>query len=261
MAYSELIYEKNGAVSVVTLNRPQRLNALSMRLKAELLEVFYEMEEDEEVRAVVLTGGKNAFCAGTDIKERLTTNMDPPAFHHAQQQSRRMFRRIERFEKPVIAAVSGVAAGGGCELTLVCDLRLASETARFGLPEVKVGAIPGGGGTQRLPRLIGVAKAKELIFTGEMIDAQEALRIGMVSKVVPQDQLMAEALSLAEKLSAQPPLAIRFAKKAVNTGMELDLDSALDYEIACAAVVAGTEDRQEGFRAFAEKRKPVFKGR
>lgn len=261
MPYETLIYQNKGRAGIVTLNRPERRNALSLRLKAELGAVFDEMEADESVKVVILTGGERVFCAGSDIQERVDTDMTPAVFHQTQKQTHRLFHKIEKFEKPVLAAVSGFAVGGGCELVLVCDLVLASETAMFGVPEVKVGMIPAGGATQRLPRLIGMTRAKELIYTGDVIDAQEAYRLGLVNKIVPGDRLMSEALCLADKIANNPPLALRLAKEAVNTGMQLDLGSALDYETVCAALVAGSEDRKEGFHAFLEKRKPVFKGR
>jgi enoyl-CoA hydratase len=178
-----------------------------------------------------------------------------------QRKTHAFFCKIEDFEKPVIAAVSGVAVGGGCELSLVCDLRIASETARFGVPEVKIGVIPAAGGTQRLPRIIGITRAKELLYTGDFIDAQEAYRLNLVNKVVPVDKLMDAAKELARKLMNNPPLSIKFAKRAVNAGMQLDLASALEYEAFCAAIVVASEDRMEGFKAFVEKRKPVYKGR
>jgi enoyl-CoA hydratase len=184
-----------------------------------------------------------------------------PLARERTSKSHDFYCKIEDFEKPVIAAISGVAVGGGCELAMVCDLRIASETARFGLPEVKIGVMPAAGGTQRLPRLIGVTRAKELLYTGEFIDAEEARRIGLVNKVVPVDQLMTEAKALAKKIAEKPPLSVKYLKRAVNVGIQLDLSSALDYEAQIAAMLTCSEDRKEGFRAFVEKRKPVFKGR
>jgi enoyl-CoA hydratase len=261
MSYETLIYEKEEGIGIVTMNRPDRLNALSFKLKEELAAVFDAMERDEAVKVVILTGGKKAFSAGADIKERSTVQMSQPQYYFNQRKTHEFFCKIENFEKPVIAAVGGVAVGGGCELALVCDLRIASETARFGVPEVKIGVIPAAGGTQRLPRIIGMTKAKELLLTGDFIDAQEAYRVGLVNKVVPVDQLMEEAKALAQKLMNNPPLSVKFAKRAVNVGMQLDMASALDYEAYCSAIVASSEDRIEGFKAFVEKRKPVFKGR
>jgi enoyl-CoA hydratase len=261
MSYETLIFEKEEGIGIVTMNRPDRLNALSFKLKEELGAVFEVMEKDDEVKVVILTGGPKAFSAGADIKERSTIQMPQPKVYFNQRKTHDFFCRIEDFEKPVIAAVSGVAVGGGCELALVCDLRIASETARFGVPEVKIGVIPAAGGTQRLPRMIGITKAKELLYTGDFIDAQESYRLGLVNKVVSPDKLLEEAKALARKLMNNPPLSIKFAKRAVNVGMQLDLASALDYETYCAAMLITSEDRIEGFKAFVEKRKPVYKGR
>ena len=261
MSYETLIYEKEEGIAIVTMNRPERLNALSFKLKEELSLVFDVMEKDEEVKVVILTGGLKAFSAGADIKERSTVQTSQPQYVFNQRKTHAFFCKIEDFEKPVIAAVSGVAVGGGCELSLVCDLRIASETARFGVPEVKIGVIPAAGGTQRLPRIIGITRAKELLYTGDFIDAQEAYRLNLVNKVVPVDKLMDAAKELARKLMNNPPLSVKFAKRAVNAGMQLDLASALEYEAFCAAIVVASEDRMEGFKAFVEKRKPVYKGR
>ncbi len=261
MSYENLIYEKEEGIAIVTMNRPDRLNALSFKLKEELSNVFDVMEKEDEVKIVILTGGPKAFSAGADIKERSTVQMSQPQSFFERRKSHAFFCKIEDFEKPVIAAVSGVAVGGGCELSLVCDLRIASETARFGVPEVKIGVIPAAGGTQRLPRIIGITKAKELLYTGDFIDAQEAYRLGLVNKVVPVDNLMDAAKELARKLMNNPPLSVKFTKRAVNVGMQLDLASALEYEAYCAVIVGASEDRIEGFKAFVEKRKPVYKGR
>jgi enoyl-CoA hydratase len=261
MTYETIICEKGGGVAIVTLNRPERMNALSFRLKEEVSSVFDGLEREDEVKVVILTGGEKAFSAGADIKERAEVQLSQTQFYFAQRKSQEFYTRIEEFEKPVIAAISGVAIGGGLELALVCDLRIASETARFGQPEVKIGVMPAAGGTQRLPRLIGATRAKELLFTGEFIDALDAYRIGLVNKVVPVDQLMKETMVLAQKIVNNPPLSIRYAKRAVNVGMQLDMTSALDYEAQCASILYASEDRKEGMRAFKEKRAPVFKGR
>lgn len=261
MSYETLLYEKEEGIGIVTLNRPDRLNALSFKLREELQHVFEQMEQDEEVKVVILTGGQKAFSAGADIKERAGLQSTQPQVYFTQQKTHRFYSMIENFEKPVIAAVSGVAVGGGCELSLVCDLRIASETARFGVPEVKIGVIPAAGGTQRLPRIIGITRAKELLYTGDFIDAREAHQLGLVNRVVPVESLLEEAKSLAKKIAANPPLSVKFAKRAVNAGMQMDLASGLDYEAHCAALLAVSEDRIEGFKAFTEKRKPVFKGK
>jgi enoyl-CoA hydratase len=264
MSYETILYEKQEGIGFVTLNRPESLNALSRKLIQELGAALDEIEADTDVKVVILTGGPKCFCAGADIKERAASSGPPPSqtqvyFYHLR--AHKFFNRIEEFQKPIIAAMSGVAVGGGCELSLVCDLRIASETVKIGVPEVKIGAIPAAGGTQRLPRLIGVGRAKEMLYTGGSVDAAEALRIGLVNRVVPVDKLMDEAKALANKLTAMPPLPIKFAKRCVNAGMQMDLASGLDYEAHCMALLAFSEDRIEGFKAFAEKRKPVYKGR
>jgi enoyl-CoA hydratase len=261
MNFETLLYEKEDGIAIVTMNRPERLNAISFKLKEDMTAAFDAMEKDEEVKVVILTGGPKVFCAGADIKERAGIQMGQSQSFFERRKSHAFFCRIEDFEKPVIAAVSGVAVGGGCELSLVCDLRIASETARFGVPEVKIGAIPAAGGTQRLPRIIGITKAKELLYTGDFIDAQEAYRLNLVNKVVPVDKLMDTAKELARKIMNNPPLSVKFSKRAVNGGMQMDLARALEFEAFCSTIVVFSEDRIEGFKAFVEKRKPVYKGR
>jgi len=261
MSFETLLYEKEEGVGIVTLNRPDRLNALSFKLKQELMCVFEKIENDNDIKVVILTGGLKAFSAGADIKERATIEATQPDFYFSQQKNIRFYSFIENFEKPIIAAISGVAVGGGCELALVCDIRIASETAKFGVPEVKLGVIPSAGGTQRLPRIIGITKAKEMLYTGSFIDAEEAYRLNLVNKVVPVEKLIQEAKEMARKLVDNPPLSVKFAKRAVNAGMQMDLSSALDYESYCSALLNVSEDRREGFRAFTEKRKPQFKGK
>jgi enoyl-CoA hydratase len=261
MPYETVICTREEGVGVVTLNRPEQMNALNSKLKEDLALAFGAMERDLEVKVVVLTGSGKAFCSGADIKERSAMHMNQFEFYLYQRKTHALFSRIEDFEKPVIAAVNGIALGGGCELALASDMRIASETSRFGLPEAKVGIIPAGGGTQRLPRLIGAGRAKELLFTGDFIDAHEALRVGLVNRVVQGDGLMKEAVGLARKMAKNSPLSLKFAKRAVNVGMQLDLASALDYEAHCASLLYGSGDREEGFRAFMEKREPHFKGR
>jgi len=253
MAYETIVYERKEGIGIITLNRPDRMNAINMQLVRELDDVMDQIEKDEEVRVVILAGHERFFCAGADIREEITP--------YYLAKLRNVFRKIECADKPFIAAISGVAFGGGCELSLVCDLRIASETARFGVPEIKIGIIPSGGGTQRLPRLVGVAKAKELLFSGDPIDASTALRIGLVNKVVPTDTLIDEAKIVAKMILERPPVAIRMAKLAVNVGIKVDLESGLDYEAQCASALLKTEDFREGITAFAEKRNPVWKGR
>lgn len=258
-----LLYEVRDRVAVVTLNRPDRMNTLGSTMKPDLARAFFEMaRNDDQVRAVLITGsGDKAFCAGADIKERATDVVRGTEYFVRQKATHELFRNIEEFEKPVIAAINGVALGGGLEIALCCDLRIAASHARFGLPEIKLGVIPAAGGTQRLPRLVGEARAKELILTADLVDAETALRYGLVSRVVPQAELMTAALELSQRIAQHPPLAVRFAKRAINRGMQTDLDSGLEYERYAAAMIVDSEDRIEGMRAFVEKREPQFKGR
>ncbi|HEY5582056.1 MAG TPA: enoyl-CoA hydratase-related protein [Rhodoferax sp.] len=263
MDLGTLLYEVRGNVAVITLNRPTRMNTLGATMKPDLARAFFELARtDERVRSILITGsGSQAFCAGADIKERASTQICGTDYFVMQKATHDLFRNIEEFEKPVIAAINGVALGGGLEIALCCDIRLAASTARVGLPEIKLGVIPAAGGTQRLPRLIGEARAKELILTADLIDAETALRYGIVSRVLEPDQLMPAAMELAQRIAAHPPLAVRFAKRAINRGMQTDLDSGLEFERYAAAMIMDSEDRKEGMRAFVEKRKPLFKGR
>ena len=259
---STLTYRVEGHVAVVTLNRPDRMNTLGGTMKPDLAHAFFELARaDQRVRAVVLTGaGERAFCAGAAIMERADHQICATDFFVAQKATHDLFRGIEEFEKPTIAAINGIALGGGLELALCCDLRLAADHARLGLPEVRLGVIPAAGGTQRLPRLIGEARAKALMLTAAQIDAVRALDYGLVTQVLPGAELMPAALALAQQIGEMPPLAVRFVKRAVNRGMQTDLDSGLEYERYAAALLVDSEDRKEGMRAFVEKRKPVFQG-
>lgn len=253
MQYQTILYEKQDGMGIVTLNRPEKLNAFNAQLAVEMNQLIDEIAGDDEVRVVIFTGNGKAFCVGADLQDSLAGKIVP---------GRGLFiNRLELLEKPVIAAVNGRALGGGCELALVCDLRIASTLAEFGVPEIKVGVLPGAGGTQRLPRIVGVAKAKELIYTGDSIDADEAYRIGVVNKVVAPESLMAEARKLAAVLMQRPPLALRMAKSCVDVGMQMDLTSALEYEARVVNILLASEDCHEGMKAFLEKRAPVFKGR
>lgn len=256
-------YEKAGHVAIVRLNRPDRMNTLGGTMKADLATAFFEhARNDAEVRSMVVTGaGNRAFCAGADIKERATSLPSSHDYYVAQKKTHDLFRAIETFEKPTIAAINGVALGGGLELALCCDLRIAARDARLGLPEVKLGVIPAAGGTQRLSRVIGEARAKELIFTSDLIEADTAERLGLVNRVVDGNVLMETALALAGKIAAQPPLAVRFAKQSIDLGAQVGIDAGLEYERYAAAMLVDTEDRKEGMRAFVEKRAPKFQGK
>jgi enoyl-CoA hydratase len=258
-----ILYSVEDGVAVVRLNRPDRMNTLGGSMKEDLATAFFTLARDNpDVRCVVITGtGDKAFCAGADIKERAENRPHPADYFVRQQATHDLFRRIETFERPVIAAINGVALGGGLEIALSCDIRIAANHARFGLPEVKLGVIPAAGGTQRLPRVIGESAAKELMFTGRLINAEEALAYRLVSQVTSPETLMDTAMTLARQIAGQPPLAVTFAKHAVNTGLQVGLDEGLNYERYAAAMLVDTEDRREGMRAFVEKRKPVFKGR
>jgi len=260
MAFETLIYEKVDYLRIVTLNRPEKKNALNNQLIKELDHVIEEIKNDAEAGAVIITGNEQSFAAGADITE-ISTIATPIDAHRFEFSIQSLFIKIEDLEKPVIAAVSGLALGGGCELALACDLRIAAENAIFGQPEIKIGVIPGGGGTQRLPRLVGLGRAKELLYTGEPIDAQEAYRIGLVNKVVPVGSVMEEANKLAEKLISRPAFALKMIKMAVNEGINMDIKSAITHEARCFEIIFSTEDQKEGVNAFLEKRKPNFKGR
>lgn len=257
MAYETLIYEKEGGVGIITLNRPERLNAINFQLAFELDRLLDEILEDAEARTLILTGAGRGFCAGADIKEMA----DPQAKRLPVGRRYTFFNKIDDLDRPVIAAINGPANGGGLELALACDFRIASEAANFGLGEVKLGVMPAGGGTARLPRLIGVSRAKEFLYFGNRIDAEEAHRIGLVNRVVPAEKLMEEAKAWATELAERPPLSLKMLKYCVNLGMQMDLLGAIDYEAKCAAILTASEDSVEGVRAFVEKRKPVFKGR
>lgn len=256
-------YEIHGAVALITLNRPERMNTFGSTMKADLAHAFFELaRKDESVRAVVVTGsGDRAFSAGADIKERAQSDASATDFFVAQRDVYALFSGVRTFEKPVVAAVNGVAIGGGMELALACDIRLAATTARFGLTELKLGVLPAAGGTQLLPRLIGVGRAKEMLMSSDIVDADTALRYGIVTRLYEPDALLQAALDYAQRLAEQPPLAIRMAKLIVDEGSATDLKTALEIERLAATVVYGSADRAEGLRAFVEKRKPMFVGR
>ncbi|ALS21827.1 enoyl-CoA hydratase [Paenibacillus naphthalenovorans] len=253
----ELAVKEN--IAIVYLNRPP-YNPLNGQLFRELSHLFDRLEQYADIKAVIITGtGDRAFAAGADIKDMMDLNANEVL--QFCQVSRLTFFKIESLSKPVIAAINGLALGGGCELALTCDIRLVSEHSKFGLPEINLGIIPGGGGTQRLQRLIGQAKAKELLYFGEMIDAAKALEIGLANRVVPLAELLPEAVALAKKLAEKPVVAMRMMKTAVNAGYHADLQTALDLEMACFGNAYASEDRREGMQSFVEKRKAQFSGR
>lgn len=262
MAYENIIYEKEGEIATITFNRPQVRNVLNYATSDETLEAVEDAESDEAIRVLIITGaGDKAFTSGADIRELQARNTLTELTGAPSARRRILTFKLENMPKPTIAAINGLAFGGGCELAMACTFRIAAETAKFSQPEINLGIIPGNGGTQRLLRLVGKAKAMEMILTGDVIDAQEAYRIGLVNKVVPQGELMAQAKDLARKLASKPPLALRAAKDTINSGSNLSLAEGLEYENKMFAICCGTEDKKEGITAFLEKRKPTFQGR
>lgn len=260
MAYEHLIIGRDGAVALVTVNRPAVLNALHAATLAELAAAMRELGADDGVRAIILTGaGEKAFVAGADIRE--LAGLSPEAARAHARAGQQVFDLIEHLGKPVIAAVNGFALGGGCELAMACTLRLASDRAKFGQPEIKLGLTPGFAGTQRLARLVGKGRAMELILGGGTIDAAEAHRIGLVNGVVPAADLMREATALAQRLADSAPVALRYAMDAIHHGLETSFAEGCFVEATLFGLVFATEDMREGTRAFVEKRKAEFKGR
>lgn len=253
-------YEKKEQVATITLNRPEFMNALNTPLLTELKEVLDAAEADPEVRVIVLAGaGSKAFCAGADIAE--LREKDPGEAREWARWVQSILASLAEMRKPVIAKIQGFCLGGGLELAMACDFRIATETAIFGQPEVNLAIIPGGGGTQRLPRLIGKTKAMEVLMTGEQLDAAEALRLRLVNTVVPADELDRAIDALIKKLLSKSPVTLSILKDVVNKGIEMDLMQALEYEADCFEAVLKTEDAREGLKAFVEKRKPEFKGK
>lgn len=258
MTYETLEYSLNGKVALISLNRPS-MNPLNKQLFIELIQIMNEIDHNDEIRAVIITGkGVRAFAAGADMSEM--KGLDANEMSKWNQISSRAFNRVANMGKPVIAAINGLALGGGCELALCCDFRICSDNAKIALPEINLGIIPGGGGTQRLQRLVGQAKAKELLYFGDMINAEDALSCGLVNKVVPLEELVDAAQEWANRLAEKPAVALRMMKKAVDTGAELDLNQALELESLCFSNTYTTQDRIEGMTAFFEKRKPNYVG-
>jgi len=260
MPYATLALAREDAVAILTFNRPEKLNAMNRQVLGELHQALDALAADAGVRAIILTGaGEKAFVAGADIAE-FTALTPVPAMQFAKDLDG-AFQKIARMPKPVLAAVNGFCLGGGCELAIACDFIYAAENARFGQPEINLGIIPGSGGTQRLPRLVGKARAKELIYTGDMIDAQEALRIGLVNRVLPLAELLPAAKATAAKMAAKSGVVLGLAKAAIEEGTATDLLSGLALEAKAFGLTFSTEDKREGVAAFLEKRKPTFRHR
>jgi enoyl-CoA hydratase len=257
MTYEHITVSGDGGIAVITLNRPAVLNALNQATMDELVRALEELERDPEIRCIVLTGAGRAFAAGADIKEMAgATAPEMLAGYRFQQ-----WERIRKITLPIIAAVNGLALGGGCELAMLCDMIVAAETAQFGQPEINLGIMPGAGGTQRLTRAVGKARAMEMVLTGRTISARQAEALGLVTRVVPGEAVLDEALALAREIAAKPPIAVRLAKEAVLKAFDTTLEGGLDYERKAFYLLFATDDRTEGINAFLEKRKPVFRGR
>lgn len=257
MTYEYLKIIRSGSIATLSINRPEALNALNSKLLIELKSAIESIAADESVYVIVLTGEGRAFVAGADIAEM--KDMDPEGARGFAKLGLEVFRAIELMDKPSIAAVNGFALGGGCELAMSCDIRIASSKAKFGQPEVSLGVTPGFGGTNRLARLVGPAKAKELIFTGDVIDALEAERFGLVNSVTEPEILMEKAMELAEKIASKGQLAVRYSKQAINRSFETDIDTGMEIERNLFSLCFATEDQKEGMDAFLNKRKPEFK--
>lgn len=260
MAYSTILVEKleQDKVGLITLNRPEVRNAIDYVLRQEMYQAIVEWEPDPDVRAIIITGGPKVFSAGADIAAMV------------KQTAQETFNRISLWElsnkmirsrKPIIAAIAGFALGGGCELAMSCDIRIAAESAKMGQTEINIGIIPGGGGLSRLPKLVGIGKAKELVFTGKPINAEEALKINLVNKVVPDEQLMAEALKVAQSIAQHSPVALGLAKYALENAANMDSHTAESIENACFSLTFASSDQKEGMMAFLEKRKPIYQGK
>ena len=260
MELKNIIFEKEGNIGILTINRPEALNALNSETLEDLNNVIEHIENENDVYVVILTGaGEKAFVAGADISEMKDLN---------EKQGKefgilgnKVFRRLENLDKPLIAAINGFALGGGCEISMACDIRIASSKAKFAQPEVGLGITPGFGGTQRLPRLVGIGKAKELIYTGDIIKADEALRIGLVNKVVEPEMLMEEAKKMARKIALNAPIALKLCKDAINRGIQVDIDTGINIEAEDFGKCFSTEDQKEGMNAFVERREKNFKNK
>ncbi len=259
MNYETLLVEIADGIATVRLNRPP-VNSLNVQAYADIYDAFTALEKDDSVRAIILTGsGDKAFAAGLDVKE--VAGKTIPDYYAFSKISRKSCDKVASVQKPTIAALFGFVFGGGCELALACDLRIAALDANIGCPEINLGIIPGSGGTQRIPRLIGIAKAKELLYMGDTVSGEEAARLGLVNKAVPKEQVYEEAKAWAARLAAKPRVALMVMKNIIDNGMNMDLQSALNYENDSFVITYVSEDGREGFKAFGEKRKPVFTGK
>lgn len=253
----EILLETRDMVGIARINRPDKLNALNLDTMVQLVSAFEKYDADPDIRCMLLTGDDRAFAAGADIGEMADAGMVD--MYHRNQFAR--WERIKRIQKPIVAAVSGYALGGGCELMMHCDIIIAAETARFGQPEINIGVMPGAGGTQRLTRSVGKARAMDMVLTGRMITAAEALEIGLISRVVPPEHYFREALAVCHELCTKSPLALRLAKEAVLKAHETALSEGLEYERKLFYMLFATADQKEGMRAFLEKRRPVYMGK
>ena len=260
LTLENVLYQKKESTAYITLNRPKVLNALSHQTFLDLRVAFEDARDDAAVRGVIMTGaGDKAFIAGADISELATVSAVEAA--QSSNVGQEVLNLVENLGKPVIAAINGFALGGGCEMAMACTIRVASESAKFGQPEVKLGLVPGGGGTQRLPRLVGKGRALQIILSGEMISAQEAYRIGLVNEVVPAGEVIVRAEAILKQIFANAPLAIKYSLEAVNKGLEISQSEGQALEAAFFGLCAGTEDKKEGTQAFLQKRTPHFQGR
>jgi enoyl-CoA hydratase len=257
MTYTNILVTKHDGYAIVQFNRPEVLNAINIKLMEELVDALETLDKDNEVRAIIITGNEKAFAAGADIKEMA----DATAVEMLMRDQFARWDRIRKIKKPLIAAVSGFALGGGCELSMTCDIIIASETAKFGQPEINIGVMPGAGGTQRLTRAVGKYKAMEMVLTGKMVSADEAMQWGLVNKVVPVEYYLEEAKTLAKEIASKPPLAVRLAKEAVLKAFDTTIEGGLEFERKNFYLLFASDDQKEGMKAFVEKRKPEWKGK
>ena len=259
MAQANVLKETAGAVALLTINRPDKRNALNEPTRSELIALLDQCRQDAAIRVVIITGaGDKAFIAGADISEFAGRSA---VDQYRVMKAASVYHAVDAFPKPIIAAINGFCLGGGCELAMACDIRIASDTAKLGQPEINLGIIPGGGGTQRLPRLVGLGQAFKLLYTGDLIDAAEALRIGLVDEVVPAAELMARVRALADQIASKSPVALELIKEAVRASVRTSLDEGLRHETTLFGLVFSSQDKEEGVKAFLEKRTPTFRGR